>query len=385
MDCPTALKFFDRSFSMKFLRLLVLLSAMVFGTSIFAQQSTPSAPTSTVNWLFAICSDRAVVNLNGTMQSGYDLYVQFFREAGATGAQLSNLIRVPVDGTYNTSQVVTFPAGTTIALGQFGSMRLSIARENNAESNIFTRVIDEVFDTCIEPTGTTNTSSGTGAQPQQATTALIDPVTGQVVQAVAGQPIRSSGILKPGGGFLNAVFAVPQEQIVQIGVRPSQNTREIGRVSDIGLIFAECDQFPGADPGRLYDTDPITVYWSWFAKTAAQVRDHLNKVQYEVFFNTPIYPAQTFPNVNVSPIVRREDGNFYVFYSVNLGGNFRPGDYSVNYRVTWSATHFDGFGNFGPDTETPEQRGSCSWTIEPNPYGVAVNYTNPVFFAAQSR
>ena len=114
--------------------------------------------------------------------------------------------------------------------------------------------------------------SGTGSG------TLIDPETGEVVEGSADEPIRSSGIFTPGGGVLNEVFGRPQEALVQIGARPSENERIEGRTSDPGLIFAECDAFPLADPGRLFDTDNLTVFWSWFASTPALAREHLGAI-----------------------------------------------------------------------------------------------------------
>lgn len=365
----------------------MLFVVVMLGTGILsqAQQATPAAtasgPTSTINWFWAICDTKAVVDLDGTMESGDDVYVQFFREAGATGAPLSNLIRVNANGAFRTSVEATYPAGTLLALGQFGSMRISIASESDPTKASFTRVLDDVYDTCITPANPVGTISSVGGTGTSGQGSFVDPITGQAVSPIAGRPIRSSGILKPGGGYLNEVYAIPAEQPVQIGARPSANNRVQGRTSNPGLIFAECNQFPGADPGRVFDTDGMTVYWSWFAKTAAQVRDHQAKAQYLVQFEAAGLPTQTFPNVQVSPIVKREDGNFYVFYTVNIGSAYRPGLYRVNYQVTWSGPTSDGYKEFGPGTETESLSGNCIWNVEQNPFGTPVSYENPRLFA----
>lgn len=368
---------------MKRHRWILLVSALMMGGLTFAQQATttPSGPSSSVNWFWAICDTKAVVDLDGSMEAGDDVYVQFFRETGGTGAPLSNLIRVAANGAFRTSQSVAYPAGTVLALGQFGSMRVSIASETDPTKASFTRVLDDVYDTCITPANAVGTISAVGGTGSIGTGSFVDPQTGQTVSPIAGQPIRSSGILKPGGGYLNEVYAIPAEQPVQIGARPSANNRELGRSSNPGLIFAECAQFPGAAPGRVFDTDTMTVYWSWFAKTAAQVRDHIAKAQYLVQFESPGLPTQTFPNVQVSPIVRREDGNFYVFYTVNIGSEYRPGLYRVNYQVSWSEPTFDGFDDFGPGTENETLAGNCIWNVEKNPFGINVNYNNPRLFS----
>lgn len=362
---------------MKTLRRLWLVVLLAVAGAVWGQtaNTTPSAPTSNINWLFAACDNRAVVDFNGTMQRGYDIYIQLYRETGARGSALSDLIRVPVDGNFQVSQVLNYPSGTVLGIGQFASLKISIARENDSTSSIFNTIQDDVYDTCIQPafstTATTVVGSGTGGT-------AVDPTTGQTVTASPGTVISRSNVLKPGGGYLNPVFAQPQEGLVQIGARPSLNQREAGRVSDVGLIFAECAQFPGADPGRLYDTDNLTIFWSWFAKTAAQVRDHQDKAQYEVLIEMLGAPGQPFRTVNVSPIARREDRNFWVFYTVNMGSGWQPGLYRVNYKVTWREPVFDGYENFGPGTENEVLTGHCIFNIEKNPYGVNVTHRLPV-------
>ena len=61
-----------------------------------------------------------------------------------------------------------------------------------------------------------------------------------------------------------------------IGARLSDHFR-----SDTpGLIFAQCDAFPLAEPGIIYDNDTVTIFWSWFTKTQAQMDEHLANAIY---------------------------------------------------------------------------------------------------------
>jgi len=352
-------------------RLLVLglaLLALSFGGSLSAQTATPAGPTSNVSWFFTACADKAVIDLSGTMQSGFALYVQVFRETQASGAPLSDNVLVSVTGDYKVSRELIYPTGQVLATGQFASMRLSIAPTGNPAAPVYTTLVDDTFDVCSAPANPSTTTSGT-------TTSIGSTTTGSASnQPAPGTLISSSGVLKPNGGVLNPVFAAPlNEAVVQIGARTSKTERDQGRVTDVGLLFAECNQVSGAAPGRLYDTDPLTVFWSWYAKTPQQVQDHQAKAIYEVMFNAPGAPSQALP-LNPTPIVRREGGRYWVFYVVELGSNWLPGGYSIDYRVTWTEPTNDGFADFGPGTETPELTGSCSWEIEPNPYGVQVNH-----------
>lgn len=356
--------------------ILVLIALLASLPMVAAQDDTGSETTdatSTVNWFFVACENQAIVDLNGTMEAGYDVYVQVFRDFSATGTPLTALRRAPVAGAYEISLVLPYNEGETLLFGQFASARISIAREGNAETTLFTTTVDDSQDGCVEPTfgQTDTTASGSGQ--------AIDPETGEPITGEPGQVVSSSGIYSPFGGFLNPVFfeeLVP-ESIVEIGARPSENRREAGRTNNPGLIFAECDDYPTADPGRIFDTDNLVVFWSWFARTPAQVRDHIAKAKYEIFLDSEFVPPQTFPNVQVSPVVQREDGNYWVFYTANLGDRFRPGNYRIGYKVIWEEVLTDGYEDFGPGTETPEIQSSCTFTIEENPYGLDVSPRNP--------
>jgi hypothetical protein len=350
-------------FTVKNLFLLFMLIGLLPAATIAAQDG------STVNYYFAACETQAVIDLDGNMLAGYDLYVQVFDATGGTGNALTGLVRVPVDGAYQISAVLPYATGKSVLLGQFASARILIARESDPESSTYNQTVDDIQDTCIEPAYSPTGGNSTGGG-----TPLIDPITGQVVQ---GEQIGSSGIFTPDGGILNETYALPSEGIVQIGARPSELERIEGRTSDPGIIFAECDAYPLSDPGRLFDTDTLIVFWSWFARTPAQVQNHINTASYEVFLSSPYAYRQVFPNVQISPIVRREDGNYYVFYSANLGNGFRPGEYKVDYYVTWAEAITDGYDDFGPDTEFPFLQNTCTFEVEINPSGVRIDRNNP--------
>lgn len=361
----------------KLMLTLWFIGLMLVGTS-FAQDDTTTTTTSGESSVFFFhtpCEAQAVFDLNGFAASGIDIYLQVFDQVGGAGNPLTDLIRVSVDGDYQVSQVLPYNNGQTLLLGQFSSAVISLASENDPSNIILTFTDDEVLGNCSEPSFPLADSVGSSST--GTSTPLVDPVTGNIIGT--GEVISTSGIFTPDGGTLNEVFSAPQEAIVQIGARPSDITNQnyVGRVSDPGLIFAECDAFPATDPGIVWDVDTVTVFWSWFAATPAQAQDHINNAQYEVFLSSQYAHRQPFPNVVVSPITKREDGNYYVFYSANLGTGFRSGDYRVDYYVTWDNTIDDGYSLFGPNTETPFILNTCSFTVQNNPFGVETQQNNP--------
>jgi hypothetical protein len=150
-----------------------------------------------------------------------------------------------------------------------------------------------------------------------------------------------------------------------------------GRNADAGLIFAECNDFlPAADPGILYDTDQITVFWSWFTRTPEQMQDHLASAQYSVVLNGVIF----FDVQRTEPQVI--NGNYWVFYIARVN-NLSAGYYGIEYKVTWADDHFDGYDDYGPGTSNAELTSNCSFRVRQNPQGIALA-GNPMYPAWQT-
>lgn len=333
-------------------RLNILLSLMLLLTSAMAGQTQDdSGFTSTVNWFYSACEDRMVIDLHGRMQLGYDLYFQAFDRFGGLGDPITALRRISVNGDYSVSQVINWLNRETRGLGTPISVVIRIGRENNPDATLFQQPSDDFLGECEEP----------GSTLVEGTTVTGDP-----------EMVSSSGVFTPDGSMLNPVYARPNESIVQIGARPSL-AAPLGRTANPGLIFAECADVDGADPGVLYDTDEIRIFWSWFAKTAAQARDHLNNAQYAVTLNN-----QTLPNVRVSAIKQIPGSiNWWVFYTVNLGDKWEPGRYGVNFALRWANAITDGYEDFGPGTENELLDSGCAFTIERNPNGIVVIHEQP--------
>ncbi len=356
----------------KFSAIWLLVLVLGISSTVLAQTATPapSADDTNVNYFFVACDAGAVLDLSGVIQRNYDVYFQVFKDLGATGTPLTELQRVSVSGQFQVSPAIVYTNAQFISFGQFASLRLLIARETDPTNILYEDVVDDVQDGCATPTYSAVPTTPSGSGLSGPTT--INPVTGQPVTVGEDNIVGSSGIFRPDGGFLNAVFAPQREDVVQIGARPSEIGQEAGRTSNPGLIFAECGSFPLAKPGRLFDTDRLTVYWSWFARTPAQVQQHIDNALYTVTLN-----GQPFPVVILSEIRQLSDNNYWVFYTADLGDAWALGDYGINFQLEWRNAISDGYARFGPGTRTERISATCGFTIEKNPYGVQVQYRNP--------
>jgi hypothetical protein len=327
---------------------LIVLAASVSMSA--AQTSTPAAPTnsqttttqatqtpSSVNVFYVACENQGVINFDGTMQAGYDIYYQLFNGPNASGTALTTLRQVTVNGSYAVSDQVSYASGQTLASGGTGSARVTIAREGSPTSTTLDTTVNDLQDGCNNPRNplVSSTDAGSGS------TTTTEP---------------TQGVRSPTGGFLSIVN--PVNPLVVIGV-PAQP----GRSNKPGEVFAECDQYRRiSDPGILYDNDNIMIFWSWFAKTEEQIQQHLANSVYEVKFQTA-----PLKNVLVSP-VQKIGTNFWVFYTAQVG-NLSPGRYGVEFKLSWTLPIEDGYDSYGPGTDNFRFNSTCTFEIQRTPFG----------------
>ncbi len=341
---------------MKKLVLAALLAMTITGTALVsAQTATPvpttTGPTNSVEGFLVVCADSAVLNFSGTMLVGYDIYYQIFSGSAGSGTAITNVRQVPAAGDFAVSDVVSYNSGVTVAAGGTASANVSVARESDSSRVDFSFVLTDTQDGCNNPTNTLVTSADTGAGSSTTSTNSGAGVTTSI--------LAPDGVLNPN---------LSAEPDVVIGARLSDHFR-----SDTpGLIFAECDAFPLAEPGIIYDTDDVTIYWSWFAKTQDDMQQHLDNALYHVTLNTAELPMTT----RSEPVLR--NGDYWVFYTARVG-NLRPGHYEVGELVQWANQITDGYNDFGPGTSTTRESGICNFDVKLNPNGTTVEHTNMYF------
>ena len=336
---------------MKIKRIAVLLLIgvlLAMTAAVSAQDATPvptsTGPSNAVQARFYACSDSVIMTLNGHLLTGYSVYWQAFPGSGATGTPLTSVRQVDASGDFTYAERVANNAGAVTADGATASAKVSVARTGNPTAVDFEFIVSDVNDGCSGsiPTGTITTSGDGGS----------------------GTASGSAGtnLAAPGGVTLNPNLSA--EPAVVVGARLSDNFRS----ETPGLIFAECDAFPLALPGIVYDNDNVTVYWSWFTKTREQMDQHLANGNYAVKMNGAYF----------NPVQRSEPeqrgGNWWVFYTAPVG-NLRPGHYEVDYQLTWNAPVNDGFDDFGPGTDNPIEANTCNFNVLRNPDNGPVSYT----------
>ena len=328
----------------------IIFVLLIISTGISWAQDETSA--SNVQIFVVICEDRAVMNLSGTMQAGYDVYYQIFSRSQGTGDALTTLRHVSVDGDYAFSESVTYANAAKVELGGIGSAYVSMALDSDPSVTIYEEYVDDLQDGCAEPLNPTTGSVDTGDG---------------VDTDIAGAPVNTTEypqILSPFGGIINPGY-VPAPSNSNM---PEDPNWVAPRQATPGLILAECDIYPMAEPGLLYDTDNITIFWSWYAQTEAQVQAHIDEAIYSVTY----FQVVPLPSVTVSDI-QFINGDYWVFYYSQLG-HLRPEHYHLSFNITWQNQITDGYDNYGPGTNTELWQSDCSFDILPNEEGLQVEH-----------
>ena len=329
--------------------LLLIVALLVAATAASAQTATPaptsSGPSNAVQARFFTCSDSVIMTMNGLLLSGYSAYWQAFQGAAGSGTALTNVRQVSATGDFTYAERVPNAAGVTTADGATASARVWVGRTSDPSIVDFEFTVSDANDGCSGsiPTGTITTSNDGGG--------------GSTTTGSAGNNLAA-----PGGTTLNPNLS-PEAEVV-IGARVSDTFRS----ATPGLIFAECDAFPLALPGIVYDNDNVVVYWSWFTKTQEQMEQQLANANYAVKMNGAYF----------NPVQRsepeRRDGNWWVFYTAPVG-NLRPGHYEIDYQLTWNAPVNDGYDDYGPGTDNPVEASTCNFDVVRNPDNGPVAYT----------
>jgi hypothetical protein len=125
-------------------------------------------------------------------------------------------------------------------------------------------------------------------------------------------------------------------------------------------VIAYCDQLEQSPALRADQS--VNLIWSWYAREIGDVLNHTNTATYDLTLNGT--QLTTFDNqpgaIHRDPV----NGNDWTTYYVEPLGILSPGEYTVQYRVSWSTAISDGYNDFGPGTNTPEETSTCTFTVE---------------------
>jgi hypothetical protein len=127
-------------------------------------------------------------------------------------------------------------------------------------------------------------------------------------------------------------------------------------------VLAYCDNnaFGSPPPRNLAAGSTIDVFWGWFARTRAQVEDHIENAVYDVRINgVPLEDWEAYRGT----IRQESDGNYHVYWYVPTDA-LESGPVEITYEVTWENQITDGYASFGPGTSNVSETGTCNFTVQ---------------------
>ncbi|MEP7284247.1 MAG: SH3 domain-containing protein [Chloroflexota bacterium] len=128
-----------------------------------------------------------------------------------------------------------------------------------------------------------------------------------------------------------------------------------------GDVLAYCDNKTNGEPRKtLTSGTPVTIYWSWFAKTPEQLADHINSGEYTVQVDGQTLKDWRSFKTDVAVLA---NGDYFVYWYVPIGSP-QPGDHTVDFKLTWKQQITDGYKKFGPGGDEESESGTCAFTIK---------------------
>ncbi|PJF36492.1 MAG: hypothetical protein CUN49_05190 [Candidatus Thermofonsia Clade 1 bacterium] len=135
-------------------------------------------------------------------------------------------------------------------------------------------------------------------------------------------------------------------------------------------ILAYCDlsQFRSEANKVFRPNQNLSIYWTWFARTAEQIQDHLDAATYEVQLERKdgdlwqlVRKLDDYDNYRTA-LTRAPNGRPEVRWFVPIG-TLEAGEYRVSYRLTWSRRIEDGDKSFGPGGDEEINTGTCVFRV----------------------
>ena len=129
-------------------------------------------------------------------------------------------------------------------------------------------------------------------------------------------------------------------------------------------VLAYCDHKDNGEPRKTLATGTnVTIYWSWFAKTPEQLKDHIDNAIYEVKVD-----GQTLQNwqqymSSVGRDTYKGDKVYIVYWYIPIGTP-SAGEHKIDFSVTWKQKISDGYQDYGPGTAQTSDTGTCAFTIK---------------------
>ncbi len=183
---------------------------------------------------------------------------------------------------------------------------------------------------------------------------LYDTSTGDLVTNLPAATDTFDASFSPDGSIL---ATISQSGLVQLWTVPENMPAraDLQALSSV-IIDASCDVVQYVSAGTT-----VSIGWSWYAKTAEQIADHIENVNYDLAIDG-LHPQRWIFLSQMEQYDPHGADTRTVFYYMPVGDEL-PGNHVFSYTLNWTNTINDGFSTFGPDGETMNLSGTCDYVI----------------------
>lgn len=154
------------------------------------------------------------------------------------------------------------------------------------------------------------------------------------------------------------------EEIVTV-LEPEANATPTNPASNLSptpepnriTILAYCRE-KGVRPPTPTTNDKVFIEWSWFVARTEYMDDHLANANYEVRLD-----GDLLDNWQAYATEMKQEVGVWIVYWYYPVGKLAAGEHEITYRLSWDEAISDGYQQFGPDTPTETNEGSCTFTV----------------------
>lgn len=255
------------------------------------------------------------------------------------------------------------PAGQRSIVTQIAAGPISFARRATADGAVeaeyaLPAAFSQVYGWDVNPRGNLLAGAGIGRSPEQSAVVVWHYRDAFAVETLAHPGVRDVAISPDGtliasvGGGALRLWSAEDSSFDAEFLAGLRQVNVVAACSDLGVG-------PSAVPPVGGQT--VSLVWSWYAATEAQVREYLDAAVFVLTLDSVVVRPWVFVSRIAPDEANGGDPTVYLYAPV---GQVGAGSHWTTIDVTWVRSIDDGYAKFGPGTPNLSDGGSCSFTAQ---------------------
>lgn len=260
-------------------------------------------------------------------------------------------------------RAVAVPAGqrslvTQVAVGPVAFARRAVDDGAVEAEYALPAAFSRVYGWDVNPRSGLLVGAGIGRAPEQSAVVVWHYSDGFAIETLAHPGVRDVAISPDGtliasvGGGALRLWAAGESSL---------DAAVLAGLSQVNVVAAcsDLDVRPSAAPPIGGQT--VSMVWSWYAATEAQVLDYLDAGIFALTLDGVVVRPWIFVSRVAPDAANGGDPTVYLYAPV---GTLGLGTHWTTIDVTWARPISDGYAEYGPGTPNPSDGGSCSFTAQ---------------------